>query len=114
MEYLTGSESTLRLIGAKLYGNLAAYAMRPLDDTNNYFYGSLRSLRIALGIRLLRRRSRTKSVSAPSSSARRCAIRCSMARSARCGSIASSNPLARLLDQALAPFSGDDHRGPGD
>jgi len=54
------------------------------------FNCSLRSLRIALGIRLLRRRSQTKSVSAPSSSARRRAIRCSIARSARCGSRSES------------------------
>jgi hypothetical protein len=47
-EYLTGSESALRLIGAEFHGNLATYAMRPLNHTNNYFYGSLRSLRIAL------------------------------------------------------------------
>jgi hypothetical protein len=47
-EYLTESESALRLIGAEFHGNLATYAMRPLNHTNNYFYGSLRSLRIAL------------------------------------------------------------------
>jgi hypothetical protein len=46
------------------------------------FNGSLRSRRIALGIQLLRRRSQTKTVSAPTSSARRRAIQCSMARSA--------------------------------
>jgi hypothetical protein len=45
------------------------------------FNCSLRSLRIALGIRLLRRHSQTKSVSARSSLARRRAIRCSIARS---------------------------------
>jgi hypothetical protein len=47
---------------------------------------SLRSLRIALGSRLLRRRSTTKNPSAHSSSARRRAIRRWIARSARCGS----------------------------
>jgi hypothetical protein len=46
------------------------------------FNCSLRSLRIALGIRLLRRHSQTKSTSASFSSARRRAIQGLMARSA--------------------------------
>ncbi len=55
------------------------------------FNCSLRSLRIALGTRLLRRRSPTKSVSAHSSAARRRAIRCSIA------------PLAALAPRGSRP-----------
>src|SRR5829696_6493346 len=50
------------------------------------FNCSLRSLRIALGSRRLRRHSQTRSVSTRSSSARQRAIQYSIARSARCGS----------------------------
>jgi hypothetical protein len=35
MQYLTGSESTLRLIGPEFDGNLAAHAMRPFDDPHD-------------------------------------------------------------------------------
>ena len=62
------------------------------------------SLRIALGIRLLRRRSQTKSVSARLSSARRRAIRGSMARSVLDCSLRSLRiaPGSRCLPRSLA------------
>ena len=35
-KYLTGGKSPLRLIGAELHRDLAAYAVRPSDDANDY------------------------------------------------------------------------------
>jgi hypothetical protein len=49
--------------------------VRSSDDTNGYVNRSLRSLRIARGIRLLRGRLQTKSVSAPSVYIARSAVR---------------------------------------
>ena len=34
-QYLTGGEPTLRLVGAELHSNLAAYAVGPSDDTHD-------------------------------------------------------------------------------
>ena len=68
---------------------LSTAARDPVSDC------SLRSLRIALSSRLLRRHSGTKSVSARSSSARRRAIRCLIARSARCRSRLAGRLLRR-------------------
>ena len=48
-KYLTGSKSALRLIGTELHRDLAAYAVRSPDDTNDYVNRSLRSQRIAPG-----------------------------------------------------------------
>jgi hypothetical protein len=68
--------------------------------TMSVFNCSLRSLRIALGIRLLRRRSQTKSVSARSSSARRRAIQCSLARFA--GSLVGGRSAATATGTATS------------
>jgi hypothetical protein len=45
---LTGGKSPLRLISAELHRNLAMYAVRSSDDTDDYVNGSLRSRRISV------------------------------------------------------------------